>query len=106
MGGGGGSAAATTEVQADPEFTGQMRNFVMGQPDMVQQQLNMAGLGGMIDPTQFQATNVPVFKNPAEIELYLKSLGENVAAADSTSSANSATTTSQESSTNRIPIGW
>jgi hypothetical protein len=76
MGGGGNSAAAAPVVQPDPEFTGQMRTFGAGQPDLVQQQLNMAGLGGMIDPTQFQQTQAPVFKNPDEIELYLKSLGK------------------------------
>jgi hypothetical protein len=76
MGGGGGSAAATTEVQEDPTFTGQMRQFGAGQAGLVQNQLNQAGLGGMIDPTQFQQTQAPVFKNPDEIELYLKSLGK------------------------------
>jgi hypothetical protein len=76
MGGGGGSAAATTEVQEDPTFTGQMRTFNAGQPNMVQQQLNMAGLGSLMDPTQYQTTRVPVFDNPAEIEEYLKSMGK------------------------------
>jgi hypothetical protein len=74
--GGGGSAAATTEVQADPEFTGQMRSFSEGQAGLLQQQLNQSGLGSMIDPTQFQSTSVPIFKNPAEIELYLQSMGK------------------------------
>jgi hypothetical protein len=76
MGGGGNSAAATTQVQEDPAFTGQIRNFEVGQGDLIQSQLNMSGLGGLIDPTQFQQTQAPVFKNPDEIELYLKSLGK------------------------------
>lgn len=91
MGGGGGSAAATTEVQADPEFTGQMREFGIGQPQQVQNQLNMAGLGGMIGPAQFQQTSLPIFTNPAEIELYLQSIGKTPVDAATSSSTTSST---------------
>ena len=101
MGGGGGSAAAITEVQKDPEFTGQMRTFGAGQPDLVQQQLNMAGLGGMIDPTQFQSTQMPILKNPAEIELYLKSIGKTPSTFDNSTSSSS----SSGANTNGINIG-
>lgn len=77
MGGGGGSSTPTAVVkQPDPEFTGQMRNFELGQGDLIQSQLNMSGLGNFIDATQFQQSEVPIFKNPDEIELYLKSLGK------------------------------
>ena len=77
MGGGGNSSTPAVVVkQPDPEFTGQMREFGIGQPTGIQDQLNMAGLGGMIDPAQFQQTNLPIFANPAEVELYLKSLGK------------------------------
>lgn len=94
MGGGGNSeqaaAAAAQEQAVNPAFTGQMRTFGAGQPDLVQQQLNLAGLGGMLDPTQFQSTQMPFFKNPAEIELYLQSLGKTpaTAAAATTTAAN------------------
>jgi hypothetical protein len=77
MGGGGGSSTPAAVVkQPDPEFTGQIRNFEVGQGDLIQSQLNMSGLGNFIDPTQFQQSEVPIFKNPDEIELYLKSLGK------------------------------
>lgn len=95
MGGGGNSeqaaAAAAQEQAANPAFTGQMRTFGAGQPDLVQQQLNLAGLGGMLDPSQFGSTQIPIFKNPNEIELYLKSLGKTpaTAAAATTTSATS-----------------
>jgi hypothetical protein len=91
MGGGGNSeqaaAAAAQEQAANPEFTGQMRTFGAGQPDLVQQQLNLAGLGGMIDPSQFNQTTLPIFTNPSEIELYLQSLGKTPANSASSSSA-------------------
>jgi hypothetical protein len=73
MGGGGSSAA---KVKPKPVFTGQMRDFGIGQAGLVQNQLEQAGLGGMIDPAQFGSTEIPIFKNPDEIELYLKSLGK------------------------------
>ena len=94
MGGGGNSeqaAAAVEEVVTNPAFTGQMRDFGIGQPQQVQNQLNMAGLGGMIDPAQFQQTSLPIFTNPAEIELYLQSIGKTPATYNnSTSTASSA----------------
>lgn len=91
MGGDGGSAAATTEVQEDPTFTGQMRQFGAGQAGLVQNQLNQAGLGGMIDPSQFNQTTLPIFTNPSEIELYLQSLGKTPV---NSVSSNSASTSS------------
>jgi hypothetical protein len=74
--GGGSSAAAVEEVVENPEFTGQMRDFGIGQPQQVQNQLDQAGLGGMLDPSQFQQTSLPIFTRPDEVELYLKSLGK------------------------------
>jgi hypothetical protein len=77
MGGGGNSTAAAAAVEAaDPEFTGQMREFGIGRPTETQDQLNQAGLGGMIDTAQFEQSNLPIFANPEEVELYLKSLGK------------------------------
>jgi hypothetical protein len=89
MGGGGNSeqAAAAQEQAANPAFTGQMRTFGAGQAGLVQNQLNQAGLGGMIDPSQFNQTTLPIFTNPSEIELYLQSLGKTPANLASSSSA-------------------
>lgn len=76
MGGGGSeSAAAVEEVIENPAFTGQMRTFGVGMPTTVQNQLNSAGLGGMIDPSQFQQTTMPILTNPNDLKLYLQSLG-------------------------------
>lgn len=75
--GGGGSADTTTTAaeETNPAFTGQMRTFGAGQPNMVQQQLNMGGLGGLLDPSQFQQTTMPILSNPGDLKLYLQSLG-------------------------------
>jgi hypothetical protein len=92
MGGGGNSTAtAVEEVATNPEFTGQMREFGIGQPQQVQNQLNTAGLGGMIDPAQFQQSSLPIFANPAEIELYLQSIGKTPVDAATSSSTTSST---------------
>lgn len=92
MGGGSSAAAAEVVEEANPEFTGQMRTFGAGMPSTVQSQLNTAGLGGILDQTQFNQTTMPVFKNPAEIELYLKSLGKTPASFDATSAVTPTTT--------------
>jgi hypothetical protein len=85
MGGGNSSNTQAAVVKAaDPAFTGQIREFGAGQGDLVQQQLNMSGLGNFIDPTQFQQGEVPILNNPAEIEAYLKSMGKDVVNADGT----------------------
>ena len=83
MGGGNDEAqAATPQPQANPAFTGQMRTFGMGQPTLVQQQLNQAGLGGIIDPSQYKATTAPIFTNPAQVAEYLRSKGMTPASLD------------------------
>jgi hypothetical protein len=90
MGGGGSSAAAAAPVvEPDPVFTGQMRDFGIGQPQQVQNQLNQAGLGGLIDPSQFQQTSLPIFTRPDEVELYLKSIGKTPVDAPASSSTTS-----------------
>lgn len=79
MGGGGNSeleTLAAAQTQTNPTFTGQMRQFGIGQPTETQDQLNQADLGLMVDAAQFEQSSLPIFKNPAEIELYLKSLGK------------------------------
>lgn len=77
MGGGGPTDTTTTTAteEANPAFTGQMRTFGAGMPTAVQNQLNMGGLGGLLDPSQFQQTTMPILTNPGDLKLYLQSLG-------------------------------
>ena len=75
MGGGGDKKQVEEEKKANPTFTGQMRTFGAGQAGLIQQQLNQAGLGGMVDPSQFQQTTLPIFTRPDEVILYLQSQG-------------------------------
>jgi hypothetical protein len=73
MGGGGSSAA---KVEPKPVFTGQMRDFGIGQAGLVQNQLEQAGMASQITPEAFSQTSLPIFTRPDEVELYLKSIGK------------------------------
>ena len=85
------AGVTAAQQQANPAFTGQMRTFGAGQASMVQNQLNQAGLGGMVDPTQYRATTIPIITRPNEIEAYLQSLGLTPATVNTAASTSSAT---------------